>query len=75
MQAILSQGFFVITAGTPSEDMTACVCPLGKEYPEAASRADSTIVKLGSLTQGRGMRNQSFKNWLATTPIKPVAII
>ena len=34
----------------------------GKEYPVAASRADSTMVKLGSFTQGRGILKHILRN-------------
>ena len=50
------------TAITPSVPTMFCVCPDGKEYPVASALAYSTMLKFGSSTHGRGMRNQSFKN-------------
>ena len=62
-------------AGAPNTAKAFCVCPLGNEYPVASARALSTIVKFGSLTQGRGMRNHSFRNWFIIVPAKPTVIM
>ena len=47
-------------------------CPLGKEYPSAPARADSTMVKSGFLTYGRGILHASLSAWLITVPMNPV---
>ena len=60
-------------AAAPSEPTMFCVCPEGKEYPVAAARADSTMVKFGSSTHGRGMRKYSLHHWLHAMPPSPAA--
>ena len=57
-----TQRRFVMTAAAPKVLTAFCVWPDGKEYPVAAARALSTIVKSGSSTHGRGMRHAIFKN-------------
>mgnify|MGYP002418173988 CR=1 FL=1 len=39
----------------------------------STARALSTMVKSGSRTQGRGIRNSSFRNWFTTVPKKPIS--
>ena len=41
-----------------------------ENYKQAPDLADSTIVKLGSTTQGLGTRQSSFKNWFTRVPRK-----
>ena len=63
-----------VNRATPPNTPTALwVWPLGKLYPAAPSRADSTMVKWGSRTQGRGTRQTIFSHWLMRVPVKPTA--
>ena len=48
IDAILTQSVLLARAMPPKSPTDVWVCPLGKEYPVAPSRADSTIVKFGS---------------------------
>ena len=61
-QTMRSHLCLLATAMHPSVPTMFCVWPEGNEYPVAAPRADSTMVKLGSSTHGRGMRKISFSH-------------
>ena len=71
MHAHRTQRFFVCSAMAPKVPTAFCVCPDGNEYPVAAARAASTIVKSGSSTHGRGIRQVIFRNWFASVPKSP----
>ena len=60
-------------ASVPNIVAADWVCPLGKEYPVAPARADSTMVKEGSSTQGLGMRKMPLSSWFITLPVSPVS--
>ena len=71
MQTIRSQVRRVKRATPPKKPAEVWVWPLGKLYPAASALADSTMVKLGSFTHGRGMRQTIFSHWLTRMPTKP----
>ena len=71
MQAMRSQSRPVNRATPPKKPTAVWVCPLGKLYPAASARADSTMVKPGSRTQGRGTRQMILSHWFTSMPTKP----
>ena len=71
-QHTVTHFFLRHTASVPNTVAVVCVWPLGKEYPVAASRAASTIVKFSSSTQGRGIRKTAFKSWFNVFPTRPM---
>ena len=72
VQHTVTHGRFFHAASVPNTVTTDWVCPLGKEYPVAASRAASTMVKLSSSTHGRGIRKIAFSSWLSVFPTSPM---